>query len=63
MSSEPDSGVLICLLLVAALFVLKFLGPAQYDPNAPRIEAAIDLLADVRRRVLLRDPEAFEGAH
>lgn len=60
MTAQFDSGphALISLLL-AALWIL---GPPQYDPHAPRVEAAIDLLASVRRRVLLADPEAFEEA-
>ena len=50
---EQAHGVALTLVLVIAFFVLAKLAPPRYVATAPRVEAAIDLLAVVRRRVLL----------
>ena len=50
---EQAHGVGLTLVLVITSFVLAKLAPPRYVATAPRVEAAIDLLAGVRRRVLL----------
>ena len=58
---EPRTeGVALTLVLVITFLVLSKLAPPRYDATAPRIEAAIGLLASVRRRVLLTADEGSE---
>lgn len=47
---EQTDGVVLALVLVISFFVLAKLAPLRYVATAPRVEAAIDLLASVRRR-------------
>ncbi len=51
MNQQAD-GVAGAVVLILALFVFAKLAPPRYVPTAPRVEAAIDLLAVVRRRVM-----------
>ena len=59
MDEQPD-GVALALVLVVTFFVLAKLAPPRYVATAPRVEAAIDLLAGVRRRVLLSAGDSSE---
>ena len=59
---EQADGVTLALVLVVALFVIAKLAPPRYVATAPRVEAAIDLLASVRRRVLLSAGDGSELA-
>ena len=58
--NEPANGVALTVMLVIAFYVLAKLAPPRYVPTAPRVEAAIDLLAEVRRRVLLSAGDGSE---
>jgi hypothetical protein len=60
---QRTDGVAATIVLVIALFVLAKLAPPRYLATAPRVEAAIDLLAEVRRRVLLSAGESGEVRH
>ena len=58
--NEQAHGVTLTIVLVIAFYVLAKLAPPRYVPTAPRVEAAIDLLAGVRRRVLLNAGDGSE---
>ena len=59
MEQRTDS-VATALVIVISFFVLSKLAPQRYVAKAPRIEAAIDLLASVRRRVLASAADGTE---
>ena len=57
---EQADGVALALVLVISFFVLAKLTPVRYVATAPRVEAAIDLLASVRRRAMLNASDGSE---
>lgn len=58
---EQTDGVVLALVLVISFFVLAKLAPLRYVATAPRVEAAIDLLASVRRRAMLSTGDGSEA--
>lgn len=59
MNTQTDFTA-VAIVLVIASFVLAKLAPPQYVSTAPRVEAAINLLAEVRRRVMLEGVDGHE---
>ena len=58
--NDSTDGAYAIVAVVIAFFVLAKLAPPRYVATAPRVEAAIDLLAVVRRRVLLSAGDSSE---